>query len=115
MGLRIRPHVPRIIKPLGLLFIALPLSVSGEITTGELEIKAGLNEAMSVVCDEPLRFRVTSIRSGDRGNATTIALDRRNNDLTPGGNKDNISTGQGTSWGVLPLWQRCEQRVDRRT
>lgn len=97
MGLQIRPHVPRIIKSLGLLFIALPLSVSGEITTGELEIKAGLNEAMSVVCDTPLNFGVTSIRSGNRGNATTIALDRRNNDLTPGGNKDNISTGQGTA------------------
>lgn len=81
-----------IVTAAGLVLAAFPLLASGESTSGELEIEAGLNEAMSVVCDEPLRFGVTSIRSGDRGGSTSVELDRNNNDTNLGGVKDNIST-----------------------
>lgn len=79
-----------IITAAGLVLAAFPLLASGESTSGELEIEAGLNEVMSVVCDQPLKFGVTSIRSGDRGGHTTVALDRSNNDTNLGGNSENI-------------------------
>ena len=81
-----------IVTAAGLVLAAFPFFASGESTSGELEIEAGLNEAMSVVCDQPLKFGVTLIRSGDRGGHTTVALDRSNNDTNLGGNSENIST-----------------------
>lgn len=87
-----RRSVGGIITAVGLVLAGFPLLVSGETASGELEIEAGLNEAMSVVCDQPLKFGVTSIRSGDRGGKTTVALDRSNNATNLGGNSENIST-----------------------
>lgn len=101
-----RTRAGGIIIAAGFVLAGVPLFAIAEETSGELEIEAGLNEAMSVVCDQPLKFGVTSIRSGDRGGDTTVELDRKNNDTNLGGNSTNVSadTTQTAQKGECTLY-----------
>lgn len=70
---------------------------AAEDTSGQLDITVGINEAMSVICDIDLDFGLITVRSGNRGGASSVALNRSNNDLNISGNAQNVSTTTGTA------------------
>ncbi|WP_018952038.1 hypothetical protein [Thioalkalivibrio sp. AKL12] len=81
--------------------VGLGLSQTALADTAEdqLEITAGLAEALTLSCDAALSFGITRVGELDRTGATTITVDASDSSITVGGDDSNVTAGNGQAGG----------------
>jgi len=77
--------------------VALGLSQTAlaDTASDDLEITAGLTEALTLSCETALSFGITRLETGNRGGTTTLTVDPDGGDITLGGDDTNVSAGTG--------------------
>ena len=85
--------------------LGLSQTAMAEAAEGDLVITAGLQEAMTVVCTQPLSFGITRVATGERGGSTTVTVNPNNPNTgagTLGGQTDDVTPGT-TQRGVCEV------------
>ena len=78
---------------LGLSQTALAEFAGDENTASdELEITAGLDEALTLRCETALSFGITRLETGDRGGTTNLTVPAGGGAISVGGTGDGVST-----------------------
>ena len=66
-----------------------------ETATTELQVNAGLAEALTLSCDTAMSFGITRLGNLDRSAVTTLTLDPSNNNLTVTNDDGNVGVTAG--------------------
>ena len=77
--------------------VALGLSQTALADTAQddLDITAGLTEALTLSCDTPLNFGITRLGTLDRAGETTITVAANDGAISPGGITEGVTAGGG--------------------
>ena len=75
--------------------LGLSQTAMAETAEGDLVITAGLQEAMTVVCTQPLSFGITRVATGERGGGgvTTVTVSPNTGAGTRGGETEDVTLG----------------------
>jgi len=82
--------------------LGLSQNAIADTATDDLEITAGLTEALTLSCDSALNFGITRLGELTRGGETTLAVSAETGNLTTGGSTTGVTAGSG-SRGVCTI------------